>query len=116
LVILLDTMDVGDFFEVPTKITAAVDPSKIAGTSDYTMSHPTSSLHLYIFRAFFNIVAVGQRAYCVICSKVWLMISVESQPNRGRNFCKSGSRLTVVLGVKVCEDLGASKMSVSYAL
>jgi hypothetical protein len=32
--------------EVPTKITAAVDPSKIAGTSEYTISHATSSLCL----------------------------------------------------------------------
>jgi hypothetical protein len=47
LVVLLNIMYVSYFGgEVPTKITAAVDPSKIAGTSEYTISHATSSLRL----------------------------------------------------------------------
>jgi hypothetical protein len=39
------------FVEVPTKITAAVEPSIIAGTSEYTISQATSSFCQYSLRA-----------------------------------------------------------------
>jgi hypothetical protein len=37
--------------EVPEKIMAAVEPSKIARTLEYTISHAKYSLCLYMFRA-----------------------------------------------------------------
>jgi hypothetical protein len=74
LVILLDTMYVGDFCRSSYKINSSSRTIKIAGTSEYTISHATSSLRLYIFRtgfrdwkAYFNIVAVGSRRTCVLC-------------------------------------------------
>jgi hypothetical protein len=99
--------------EVPKKITAVVEPSKIAGISEYMISHATSSLRLYTFKAgcgdlkaFFNIVPVGSRAYWVVCANVFWIMLAEIHPKKGCKRWKSGERLTVVLGVTTCVDGG----------
>jgi hypothetical protein len=77
------------------------------------MSHATSSLQQCTFKAgcgdlkaFFNIVPVGSRAYWVVCSNVFCMMSADIHPKKGRKSLKSGERLTVVLGIIACAEVG----------
>jgi hypothetical protein len=108
--------------EVPTTMTAAVEPSKKAGTSEYTISQATSSFHRYTLsaglgdlKAFLRIVPVGIRANWVVCSNVFLIVSTVIQPKRGCSRLKSGSLFTVGLGIISFDDARAPKVSASHA-
>jgi len=86
-----------------------VAPLSTAGVSEYTVSVATDSLHQCTFRArfgnlkcFFRMVLVGMQAYCVVASKVCLIMSIDNNPkssHRALQSCSLG--VIVVMGV-VC--------------
>jgi hypothetical protein len=60
-------------------------------------------------KAFFNIVPAGRRAYWVVCSNVFCMMSADIHPKKWCSCWKSGVCLTMVFGIIVGKDVGASK-------
>jgi hypothetical protein len=75
---------------MPTNRTAATEPLLIAETSAYTMSQATASLERATLSAGFGdlkerlrTVLEGSRAYSVVCSNGFLIISGEIQPQKG---------------------------------